>query len=124
MNVWGLSHSKEGTSVSLEEVPLWAWLAQEACEGFCALTEKLTGFCFISPPEWMFRLRWGRLDADGYTSRCAGSVLWRFGQALCGGFGAYRRQKTLTCVSVSYEWVREHQPDAGWPWDGTEDEDD
>lgn len=120
MKQWNLVHSLEGTSVSLEEVPFWAWAAQHAGDNFCWLTEKLTGFCFLSPPEWMFRLRWGKLDDDGYTARNVGHYMWAFGNALCSGFGAYRREKKITSLPVSYDWVREHQPDAGWPWDGSE----
>jgi hypothetical protein len=120
---WVLSHSKDGTSVSLEEVPFWAWAVQAAGDELCYLTEQATGFCFIAPPEWMFRLRWGRLDGDGYTSRNLGSKVWDFGNALLSGFGAWHLQKTIARLPVSYDWVREHQPDAGWPWDGTDDDD-
>ena len=120
VRIWTLTHSRDGTAVSLTEVPFWAWAAQELGEGFCVLSEKTAGFSPISPPQWMFALRWGRLDADGYTERSAGHVVWKFGQALCSGFGAYHREKDIDHLPVTGEWVREHQPGAGWPWDGSE----
>lgn len=122
MRTWSLSYGQDGTTVSLTEVPFWAWAAQEIGEGLDVLSEKVTGLCLINPPEWMFALRWGALDEDGYTPRSAGSVLYRFGQQLMNGFGAYRREKTIAHLPVSSEWVREHRPDAGWPWDGTDSE--
>jgi hypothetical protein len=128
LRTWTLSRSRDGTAVSLDEAPFWAWAAQTLGENICWALEKTTGVCLIDPPEWMWSLRWGKPDADGYTERCAGHVVSRAGNALCSGFGAWRRGWTAGMLPVTDEWVREHQPDAGWPFgrngddDGGEDE--
>lgn len=112
LKAWSLSHSQEGHSVSLREVPFWAWAAARLGDNACWLLEQATGFCFIAPPDWMYKVRWGKPDAEGFTSRSLGSACWTFGQALCDGFGTHRREKQVSYLPVSYEWMREHCPDA------------
>jgi hypothetical protein len=112
VRLWHLTYGRDGTSVRLEETPFWAWAAQELGEQACWLTEKTIGFCFIAPPDWMFRLRWAPLDDDGFTDKSVGSKIGTFGQALCSGFGAWRKEKLVARLPVTDEWLREHMPDA------------
>jgi hypothetical protein len=123
VRIWSLTHSLEGTSVRLTEVPFWALAAQYLAEE--AESRHFAGFCMLDPPEWTWNIRWGDPEEDGYNPRTLGSVIWRFGNALLSGFGAYKHEKDIVSIPVSYEWVREHFPDAGGPWDGSwKDEDD
>ena len=122
MKVWHLTHSLEGTSVTLTEVPFWAWAAQYLADE--AEGRHFPGFCLIDPPAWAWDIQWGEAEEDGYNPHTLGSVIWRFGQAMLGGFGAWKHEKDIVSLPVSYEWVREHCPDAGWPWDGSDDDED
>jgi hypothetical protein len=112
VRLWHLTYGRDGTSVRLEETPFWAWAAQELGEQACWLTEKTIGFCFIAPPDWMYRLRWAPLDDDGFTDKSLGSKIHTFGQALCSGFGAFRMEKLVATMPVTEEWVLTHLPDA------------
>ena len=110
MQVWSVGRSKDGLFVHADRVPFWAWAAQGLADESCAALERLTGLCLINPPEWTYRLRWGKPDEDGYTEACLGHCIWAFGQNFLRGFGAWRREKELARFPVSREQVRQWYP--------------
>jgi hypothetical protein len=66
-------------------------------------------------------VRWGPKDPEyGISFHSLGSKLFDLAQWAGGGFGAHRRERDVASIPVSYDWVREHYPAAGWPWDGSE----
>lgn len=123
MQVWALSHGRDGTAVELQEVPLWALLLTEAGEWLADASHPV----FCCQPEWTFKLTYAPPDEDEepdedgevYNSHTLGAALFRFGNWLINPFGAYRHYVTKVSLPVTPEWVQEHMPDAGWPWDGS-----
>lgn len=123
-DVWTLSHGQDGTTVDLHEVPVWAYLAEQASEWVLTATHPL--FCCGDWP-WAWKIAWAppppgeKPDEDGwvYNPHTLGHALHSFGNQLAGGFGAWRRYKTKARIPVPPDWVREHIPDAGWPFDGS-----
>lgn len=122
MQLWSLGNSlADGTYVHVYELPFWAWAVQEVPLYICEGIEKVTGFCLIAPPGWMYKLRWGPCDEEyGLADRSIGHITFMFGQWFGSGFGAWKHEKTLGKFPVTAEWVKEHCPDAGWPWDGSD----
>lgn len=77
------------------------------------LFSTVTGHLFCcNLPEFAWKIRWGRLDEDGWTDRCLGHHMWNFGQWLISGCNAWRHIRTVYTIPVTGEWVREHYPDA------------
>ena len=111
-----LSRSASGTFVELTERPLHALLADELGE---ALTEVTVHLLCCKIPDWTAKIRWGREDEDGYTDRSLYHQLYRFGSWAQLGFGTWRKERLIAMFPVSDEWVQEHYPDAGWPFDGS-----
>lgn len=111
-----LSHSQRGTFIDLNERPLWAVAAEMIGENLVSATGHLL-CCNI--PEWAFKLRWGPLDGDGWTDKNIGHYMYMLGQWTQLGFGAWRQSRHIGKLPVTTEWVQEHYPDAGWPWDGS-----
>jgi hypothetical protein len=114
MQTWAISRQSGETFASLDRIPFWAWAAQVAGEEICDLAEKVTGVCLCAPPDWLYAIRWGEPEEDGYTPKSAGHLVSRFGQALCTGFGAWKQEKEVARLPVTDEQVREWNPD--WPW--------
>jgi hypothetical protein len=75
--------------------------------------------------DWAYALRWGPEDPEyGFASRSLGSKLFDLAQWCAGGYGSWKKRRPVATIPVSYAWVRENWPDAGWPWDGSDlDED-
>jgi hypothetical protein len=104
-----LSHQKDkGTSLQVDQVTLFQ-LAREAV-GF-----RLFGLVDAVTFDWTYEVRWGPKDpVYGLAERSAGHLLFRLGQWL-GSFDHARRD--VASIPVTPEWVREHMPEARWPWE-------
>jgi hypothetical protein len=124
ISVWNLTHSQNGTSVEVKEVSLWAYLIDQVSDWLLEITHPV--FC-CSDWEWTWKLAWApppedeKPDDDGYiyNPHTLGHFLHMIGHKLGGGFGMWKRYKTIGDIPVTAEWVQEHIPDAGWPWDGS-----
>jgi hypothetical protein len=117
-----LSYGRDGSFIELHERPLWAVVVEMAGE---TVTSNLTGHLFCcNIPEWAWKLRWGPLDDDGWTDKNIGHCMYELGQWVGMGFGAWKQSRLVARLPVTSAWVREHYPDAGWPWDGSSPDED
>ena len=115
-NIAQLVHGKDGSAVLIEEVALRDYLMEYV------VGDNLFGLLNWVHRDWMYSVRWGPEDPEfGFAEKSLGAKLFSLAQWTAGGFGAYRKARRVAQFPVSYEWVREHMPDAGWPWDGTDD---
>jgi hypothetical protein len=128
VQVWDLMRSRDGAFVELHEVPAWALALQGAGEKLSAwlCTVSRQRAC-CNPPEWMFRLHWGRAEEDPGTDETyyphnLGYYVWELSTKLELGPKAAWQRKGRIDVPVSEEFVRANFPDAGWPF--IDDEDD
>ena len=115
-----LSHQKdEGTTHAITEVTLRDYLLEYV------VGDNLFGLLNWMSREWTYSVRWGPVDPEwGFAEKSLGSKLCDLAQWAGGGFGAYRRSRTIAKLPVTAEWVREHYPQAGYPFDGSELDDD
>jgi hypothetical protein len=121
--IWSLVHSREGTSVELKEIPWWVHTAEIAGDAIMGWVCDHTDHFLCEPPDWLWDMGWGRYNwEDSAWEHSMGDFLWRFSSWVICGFGLWRRGKTVTTIPVTYEWVREHFPGAGLPWDGSDDD--
>lgn len=111
-----LSNSREGTSVKITEKPLSSIVVSALVDALC---DKM-GSYICSPPEWSFKIRWGREDEDGYTDKSLGHYWFNFGQ--WSHLWGYKREREIASIPVTYEWVHEYYPNVGWPWDGSSED--
>jgi hypothetical protein len=129
VQVWSLVHSRDGNFVELREVPAWALAVQGAGEtlaGWLCTATRHRACC--DPPDWMYDLHWGKAEDDPlgtgepwYPHNLARYV-WDFTTRLEVGPKAAWQRPPAHSVPVSTEWVREHFPDAGWPFDESADD--
>lgn len=112
VRTWDIGHGRDGTHIYLNETPLPAWAAGRAGEWLAAVTHPV--FCCPTWPPLYTVFRWGRLDADGWTEKSAGYQLFRLGNFLNGGFGAWRHSRTVGTVEMTVEWLKDHNIDTGW----------
>lgn len=111
-----LSHGQDGNSIWLWDVPVWAYVLETLGEAFIERTGHI--FC-CNIPEWSYKIRWGKLDSDGWTYKSLGYNLHRFGQFAAMGFGSWKTRTRKGIIPVTYEWTAENYPHLGGPWDGT-----
>lgn len=124
VRTWSMGHSKDGTEIDLHEVPLRDFLLLEASEWLLDKTHPL--FCCSDWP-WAWKIAWApppegeEPDEEGwvYNPNTLGHALHLIGNRLAGGFGAIRKYRRVARIPVTPEWVREHIPGAGWPFDGS-----
>lgn len=117
MNVASLCHQKTGTTLEIEEVTLRRLVWEHAGETVFGLLHRI-GY------EWAYSVRWGPKDPEfDYADRSLGHLLFSFGQWSANGFRKFKPPRLVASFEVTPEWVREHYPDAGWPWDGSDLED-
>lgn len=124
MQIASLSHSLEGTEVRIDETPWWVLIADRVGE------EIGHHLRLLEPPEWTYLIKWGPYTdtwmengkRKGWTEKSLGFLIGHFGQWVACGFGAWRHTRHTASIPVSYEWVQEHFPDAGWPWDGSSED--
>jgi hypothetical protein len=113
MKTWvaDLSHNKdEGTYLTIREASLASLVLQD-------VGDSVFGLLNWAHRDWMYSLRWGKADPQwGFADKSAGSKLHDLAQWAGGGFGSFRRDKDIAHLPVTRAWVREHCPDAGWPW--------
>ena len=124
MQRFWITHSSDGTQVRLEEIPVWAHIAEMT--GEWAAEHLLPGHklcCDV--PKWAWRIEWGKWDPRfEMREHSLGSLAWRFSGWVEMGFGAWRKVKYKSRVPVTYEWVQEHFPEMGSPFtDGFEGDD-
>lgn len=120
VDVAHLSYQKDDkTTVSIETKSLLDVILESMGDALVDITHPV----FCEPPEWTYKVRWAEPDEDGWTEASLGYVLHSIGQYVGGGFNAYRRARKVASIPVSFEWVRKHYPDAGWPWDGSDHDD-
>lgn len=106
----------EGTTVRLAETTLWYLFLE-------ALGDNLFGL-LSRAPEWLYEIRWGPKDPEwGIADRSLGSRLYILSQWCGGAFGTWNKRRHVASFPVTSDWVREHFPDAGWPFDGSDPED-
>lgn len=107
-------HIEEGTTVRIEEVSLWHLYKEH-------LGDWVFGAMSRIQYDWMYEVRWGRKDPDwGLADHSLGHLLFAFSQWCGNGFGHWHDRKLIASFPVTPEWVREHMPELGWPWDGSE----
>lgn len=112
-----LSYQKDkGVTLNIQNRPLYALVAEH-------VGDEVYHLLVCVAPEWLYKVRWGKADEDGWTDRSLGSQAYRLGQWAAGGFGAWRKSAPVAEIPVTYAWVREHMPDVGWPWDGSDPDD-
>jgi hypothetical protein len=128
IDVAHLQHSRRGTELVVMKTPLHALLLDDLGDGVLgAVRHRLC--CRV--PEWLFRIHWGEPDPDDeledgrpYYPHSAGRYAYDLGSWIGSGFGTWRKPKEIAKIPVTSEWVREHYPELGWPWDGSEDKED
>ena len=120
IKIANLSHQKdEGTTLAITEMTLRDYLLEYV------VGDNLFGLLNWISRDWMYNVRWGPVDPEwDFAEKSLGSKMFAFAQWAGGGFGAYRRSRDIARFPVTAEWVREHFPEAGWPFDGSELEDD
>lgn len=116
MKIAHLGHQiDEGSFITIAEVSLTDLILQYY------IGDELFGFLNWLHRDWMYSIRWGKIDPEyEIAEKSLGSKLFALAQWAGNGFGAYRRERDIAHLPVSSEWVREHFPNAGWPWDGSE----
>jgi hypothetical protein len=116
----GLMYSRDGAAIEISERPIWAVIAEQVGETMDTLTFHL--FC-CRTPGWTYKIRWGPKDPIyDIADKSLGHIMFRLGQWMASGFGTWNQQHRIASIPVSDEWVREHYPDAGWPWDGSSED--
>lgn len=122
LDIANLSHQKdEGTTLTITEVTLRDYILEYV------IGDNLFGFLNWVSREWMYSVRWGPVDPEwGFADKSLGSKMFALAQSVGGGFGAWKRGRKIFAFHVTPEWVREHYPNVGYPFDGSEldDEDD
>ena len=105
----------EGTNAEVEETTLFGLALEYVGDTLFGLTMRLCN------NNWSYEVRWGPKDPDyGLADRSLGHVLYAFSQ-WCGNWGYKRRKPVIKLpVPADSKWAK----DAGWPWDGSELEDD
>lgn len=113
-----LSYQKDTlTSLSLEETTTWQLVLEDIGDGAFGLLAHLCN-------DWAYSIRWGPKDPEyGISFHSLGSKLFDLSQWCGGGFGSWKKHRQVAEIPVSFDWVREHMPEAGWPWDGSDPED-
>jgi hypothetical protein len=107
-------HIERGTTVEIEEVTF-----RHLCVDH--LGDWLFGAMSHVQYDWMYSVRWGRVDPDwGFADRSLGHLLFSLSQWCGTAFGSWNKRKKIASFPVTPEWVREHMPELGWPWDGSE----
>lgn len=104
----------EGTTIQVSRVPLAALAAEHLSDVLC----EALGTRLCSPPDAAYRLRWGPVDDLGIAVKSAGHLWYSFGEWL--HTLTFKHETHVATLPVTAEWVREHYPDAGWPWDGSD----
>lgn len=122
-----LLYDRDGTSLEIEERPIWAkgleMLGNE-------LLEHTGHFLCCNIPDWLFEIGWGTdessydIDDPSYFSyrNNLGHYILTLGNWVAGGFGTWKYRKRIAKIPVTSEWLAEHYPDAGWSFDGEEDD--
>jgi hypothetical protein len=103
-----ISHSRDGYSLVVVEVPLWALTVERAGVWLCEKTGNLA--CSAGLPAWAWRIGVGRRDEDGSPRWNLGSVLFDFGQWF--HTTAARRERQRVSMPVTAEWVERHFPES------------
>lgn len=69
-----LSHGRDGFQLNVDRVPFWAWAVGEVAETITMgwLCPR-TGHAVCSPPDWMFRIGFGR---DRFPSSDSDGQVW------------------------------------------------
>lgn len=110
-----LGHNLQGAFISITEISFKDLILMDL------IGDNLYGFLSQIHRDWMYNIRWGPVDPEWeFADKSLGSKFLDFTQWTGSGFGAFRREKTLAEIPVTSEWVQEHFPDAGWPWDGSD----
>lgn len=115
-----LTYSREGRFLEINQRPLWAIIAEKFGEWLVG--DVLSHALCCNMPEWPYKVRWGKLDDDGFTTRSLGHYLYRAASWLDTGGNAWKHFRHVASVPVSAEWIKEHYPELDeWPWK-TDDE--
>lgn len=119
VDVARLAYQKdEKTTLQIYEVPLSSLVLDSLANAICDHFWHI----FCSPPEWAYEVRWGPKDEEfEIADKSLGHHWFNFGQWVLGFED--RGSRRIGSIPVSFDWVKEHMPDAGWPWDGSDSED-
>lgn len=116
-----VSHSKDGYSLHVEDVPVWAWALDSLIGGTSRALCKLTRgwgcpLCLCNQiPDRVFQIGWG-WDAEYEMRRHSlGSLLFALGQH--DGNFSYRRRREVYVRPLTFDEVCEHFPDKRTEWD-------
>jgi hypothetical protein len=106
-----LQHQKDtGNTLVIGEVTLRHLVREHIGETVFGLLNQV-GF------EWAYKVRWGPVDPEfGIADKSLGCKLFAFGQWAANGFQKYTPAREVASFPVTPEWVREHLPKVGWPF--------
>lgn len=112
MQVFSVSHSRDGWAIELVETPAWALVFERLVgNNLCAIT----GHLFCNPPMWTYRIGWGERyePEDGQTTgdpkNSLGFLLYR---AVSWGDGfSWTHRKRNLLIPISAEQAARWAPD-------------